>query len=72
MPLDEEDSDDEEEEAEEEEGPLSTEEPHATAEQDFDDAVVGQIFVKLLDGKTIALDGITTKTQLFDIINLIQ
>ena len=58
-------------EAAAEDDPLNTEEPHLTTEEDIDDGVVGQIFVKMLSDKTLALDDITKRTKIIDIRNII-
>ena len=68
MPLDEEDNDDSDDEEDPPE-PMDTEESHLTTEDSIPDAVVGQIFVKTLTGKTIAVNDVTTKTKIIDIKN---
>jgi len=67
--LDDDDSDDSEKEAEE---PVVTEESRLTTEEYIPPVVVGQIFVKTLTGKTIAMSGITTWTTIIDIKRFIE
>jgi hypothetical protein len=66
---DDDDSDDSEKEAEE---PVVTEESRLTTEEYIPPVVVGQIFVKTLTGKTIAMSGITTWTTIIDIKRFIE
>ena len=58
---------DDEEDPPEPVDPTGTEEPRLTTEEDIPDAVIGQILVKTLTGKTITMSDITTRTFIIDI-----
>ena len=71
VPLDDDDSDDEEDPPEPVD-PTGTEESRLTTEGDIPDAVIGQIFIKTLTGKTIAMSDITTGTLIIDIKRFLE
>jgi hypothetical protein len=71
VPLDDDDSDDDENPPEPVD-PLDTEESRLTTEGDIPDAVIGQIFIKTLTGKTITMSDITTGTLIIDIKTFLE
>jgi hypothetical protein len=71
VPLDDDDSDDDENPPEPDD-PTGTEESRLTTEEYIPPVVVGQIFVKTLTGKTIAMSDITTWTTIIDIKRFIE